>query len=455
MGAGRSGAPAEQRSEKGTQGVRAARSITAVALLTACALVPAGSAASAAQSRDGFWTAQAAAMTAANGWTLQGTAVVSGTLRLAPSPAPLACASAMIDGGSAAYDAAQGLCAGRDPHGTSDDGSYPYYNGGRFHYGVALSPPYQAAAFDQAVASWVAATPPGTWLEVHLRVRLESGAWTRWYDLPIWASGTQTVKRHAVDGQGGAATVATDTLLVRGGHVATAYQLSLTLFSAGTATPTLWRLSLASSRASAALDPPAVRSALWGDDLPVPARSQMLARYRLSSYGGGGEAWCSPTAASMLLAYWARVLHRPDFQESVPQAAQGTYDWAYAGTGDWPFNVAHATAFAGMDGYVARFPSLAVLEPWIAADVPLALSIAFGPGALPGAPIPASQGHLVVLRGFDHAGNPIVNDPAASDDATVRRIYPRAAFERAWLTGSQGTAYVIYPRGQRVPAIER
>jgi hypothetical protein len=177
----------------------------------------------------------------------------------------------------------------------------------------------------------------------------------------------------------------------------------------------------------------------------------MLARYQGSAFGGGGEAWCSPTSTAMILAYWARALHRPDLDESVPQAAQATYDWTYGGTGDWPFNVAHAAAFAGMDGYVARFPSLAALEPWIAAGIPLALSIAFGPGGLPGAPLPASTGHLVVLRGFDRIGDPIVNDPAASTDATVRRTYPRAVFERAWLAGSEGTAYVIYPRGWRVP----
>jgi hypothetical protein len=56
-----------------------------------------------------------------------------------------------------------------------------------------------------------------------------------------------------------------------------------------------------------------------------------------------------------------------------------------------------------------------------------------------------------VLRGFDRAGNPIVNDPAGPIDGTVRRIYPRAALERAWLSGSGGTTYVIYPQGWPVP----
>src|SRR5437764_721258 len=250
------------------------------------------------------------------------------------------------------------------------------------------------------------------------------------------------------------ATVATDTLALLRGRVATAYQLAATLFAAGTASPTLRRLSLTLSRAVPDAPAPASASAAWGRDVLVPAHSDMLARYRGRAYGGGGDSWCSPTSTAMILAYWAQVLGRADLDESVPRAAAGTYDWTYQGTGNWPFNVAHATSFIGMDGFVARFPALAALEPWIGAGVPLALSVAYGPGALPGAPLPASDGHLLVLRGFDHAGNPIVNDPASPADATVRRIYPRAALERAWLFGSAGTTYVIYPQGWPVPSLD-
>ncbi|HZS89659.1 MAG TPA: C39 family peptidase [Chloroflexota bacterium] len=424
--------------------------------LAALALVPVGRVHARPLSQPALWTTLAPAMTPAAGWTLRGLAAgPDGRLHLAPSTAPLACASADIDGGIASYDPAAGLCAGRDPYAAGSYGGRNYYNGARFHYGTLLSPPMSAAPFDQAIASWVAATPPGTWLELHLRVRLETGGWTRWYDLPIWASGSDAVRRHSVAGQSGVATVATDTLVLHPGRTTTAYQLAATLFTEGAASPALRRLTLTTSRTATGVgDPPPPASAAWGNDLSVPGRSQMLASYRGSAYGGGGEVWCSPTTTSMILAYWAHMLGRADLNQSVPLVAGGAYDWTYRGTGNWPFNVAYATSFAGMDGYVARFTSLSALEPWIAARVPLALSIAFGAGELPGAPISWSAGHLIVLRGFDRHGNPIVDDPAAPTDATVRHVYPRAALERAWLAGSDGTTYVIFPQGWTVPVLQ-
>src|SRR5436190_1819891 len=108
---------------------------------------------------------------------------------------------------------------------------------------------------------------------------------------------------------------------------ATAYQLAVTLFETGAASPALHRLSLALSRAVPDAPGPASASAAWGRDVPVPARSDMLAHYRGSAYGGGGDVWCSPASTSMILAYWAQVLGRADLDESVPQAAGATYDW--------------------------------------------------------------------------------------------------------------------------------
>jgi hypothetical protein len=60
---------------------------------------------------------------------------------------------------------------------------------------------------------------------------------------------------------------------------------------------------------------------------------------------------------------------------------------------------------------------------------------------LPGAPLDASDGHLVVVRGFTLAGDPLINDPAAPDVAVS---YPRAAFERCWL-GHGGVALLVAP----------
>ncbi len=83
--------------------------------------------------------------------------------------------------------------------------------------------------------------------------------------------------------------------------------------------------------------------------------------------------------------------------------------------------------------------------------MPVIMSISWGRGQLSGAPIAASNGHLIVLVGFDAQGNPIVNDPAAPANETVQRTYKRAELEKLWLQASGGTAYLIYPAGRSVP----
>ena len=41
--------------------------------------------------------------------------------------------------------------------------------------------------------------------------------------------------------------------------------------------------------------------------LDVPQYSQMVHRGEFSQYGGGGEAWCSPTSTAMVLGYYGRL----------------------------------------------------------------------------------------------------------------------------------------------------
>ena len=167
-------------------------------------------------------------------------------------------------------------------------------------------------------------------------------------------------------------------------------------------------------------------------------------------YGGGGQAWCSPTSTSMVLRYyglgptakqyaWAKG---PD--RTVDHAARYTYDSAYRGTGTWPFNTAYASRF-GTEAVVHRLPDLRSVESFINKKVPVVVSVAFKKGELSGAPISSTPGHLLVVRGFTKTGQVIVNDPAGKTNSQVRRIYDRAQFERAWLRGSGGIAYVIAP----------
>lgn len=322
-----------------------------------------------------------------------------------------------------------------------------FYNGAGYHVGEATSPETEVGfGFRQAVASWNADTPPGTWVEVLARVRLD-GRWSGFYNLGVWAQDGSTVQRHSVDGQRDAdARVAVDTVVVEeAGPPADAVQLRIRLFSVNPpeASP---RLTLAAATVSTSPAPPPAPSPgdpeTWGTNLDVPACSQQ-------AYPDGGEVWCSPTATSMVVGFWTR--DAGPCEPRVRAAVEGTYDWVFDGHGNWPFNTAYAAGAAGLEGYVTRLPSLAEAERWIAAGVPVVMSYAWKDGELPGAPVPSSNGHLGVLVGFDASGHPVVNDPAAATDGEVRRTYPRAEFEAVWLGHSGGTAYVIHPQGHPAP----
>ncbi|MDQ5867011.1 MAG: hypothetical protein M3390_14955, partial [Chloroflexota bacterium] len=205
-------------------------------------------------------------------------------------------------------------------------------------------------SFSEAVPSWNAITPNGTWIEVLLRARTTSG-WSRWYNLGVWRSGPDEAMRHSVEGQADAdGYVDVDTLKLgeRGKPLtATAYQLKFRLFSKSReALPSVTNAAVVVS--TSPRTPPVLapgNPARWDKVLPVPECSQMV-------YPDGGEVWCSPTSVSMVLGYWAG--RSGSCVPGVRAAVTGVYDRVYEGHGNWPFNAAYA-AGQGMEAYVTRF----------------------------------------------------------------------------------------------------
>ncbi len=349
--------------------------------------------------------------------------------------------TALASDGSLVLDRS-GMRRGTDPYPPGGYHGHNFYNGGRYLFGEATSPAMPTPfPFTEAIASWNALTPEGTWIEVLLRV--EAGdLWTEWYSMGVWASDISTVERHSVDGQlDPDVHVDTDTLVVGSRDrplTASAFQLCLRLFTTGRGrTPVVRNTAVVISNTPSAPDVPIPGDpALWDRVLDVPACSQMV-------YPDGGNVWCSPTALCMVLRYRG-VVDGP-CEPCIRSAVSGVYDWLYGGHGNWPFNTAYAHALSGgqLEAYVTRLASMAEAEQWIARGVPLIISYGWREGQLTGAPIPRSSGHLAVLVGFDASGNPVVNDPAAPDDASVRRTYLRYELEPLWLRHSGGTVYLI------------
>jgi hypothetical protein len=395
--------------------------VAVAVLLTLVAPLPAGAKGSAAYQTGSLrWRAADGDFA---GWTLDGVALAGGALQFDPLTADQE----------------------TDPFAPGSYNDHNFYNGGSYYVGSAVSPEVTTAfPFKEAIASWNADTPAGTWVETQIRANV-GDHWTKWYNLGVWAADSTTIERHSVNLQGDAdGFVAVDTLVLSKKLSASAFQLKVRLFTATNGElPTLHNLSLAYSTTPGkpAELVPGGGSAIG--PLAVPECSQMV-------YPDGGEIWCSPTSTSMVLGYWGDGA--ADCQTRVFAAVDGVFDWLYDGHGNWPFNTAYAAA-QGREGYVVRFESLAQAEPWLAAGVPVVVSYAWKKSDLTSAPIPSSNGHLAVLVGIDADGNPIINDPAAASDADVQRAYDRAEWETLWLSTSGGTAYLIFPAGHTTPAL--
>ncbi|MGC4746442.1 peptidase C39 family protein [Micromonospora sp. DT201] len=314
----------------------------------------------------------------------------------------------------------------------------------------------------EVVPSWSADTPDDCWIEVELRGWHNDVASTDWYLLARWAAGDHAVQRTSVPGQrDGDARVDTDTLIVTGATV-TGWQARVTLCRpAGSPTSPVLRSIGAVATGATPTDegyeqqPDSAGAA--ARVLDVPRYSQRLHAGQYPQWGGGGDSWCSPTCTSMVLAYWGAEPAPERYAWVVPSgprpvvvhAARHCYDHAYSGAGNWPFNTAYA-GLHGVDAFVTRLRSLVEAEAFIAAGIPLIVSAAFRADEVPGLAYD-TRGHLMVLVGFTADGDPVLNDPYAPDDDTVRRTVPRQRFEAVWQRGSGGVAYVLRPPSVPLP----
>ena len=323
-------------------------------------------------------------------------------------------------------------------------------------------------AFNEVVSSWNARTPKGTWVQSEVQPQLDDGHWGNWYVLGRWSYGDDDFHRTSVGGQGDAdGHVAIDTFFTND-HPAVAYRMRLTLFRrTGTKkSPSVSRYSAVASNLTnrKMAFPSATTMNGTAIELGVPRYSQEIHHGEYPQFDNGGEAWCSPTSTSMVVAYWDQLFpgngYTPSAAEMdwVPYAepwvdytARYVFDYHYNGAGNWPFNTAYA-AGRGLVGDVTMLHNLHEAEPFINAGIPLVASVAWNPNKLEGSDIKSTNGHLLVIEGFTADGSQvIVNDPATLPGNPVKHYYDREQFERAWVPASGGIVYVIRPDGYPTP----
>jgi hypothetical protein len=336
------------------------------------------------------------------------------------------------------------------------------YGASTYDYATWTSPEVTTGfAASEAIASWNATTPGACWVEVELRGVTELGNTTKWYVMGQWAADDTYVARTSVPTQGDTdGSIAIDTFIAAAGHGLVRWQVRVTLLRlVGTSlTPTVRSIGAVASRLPAPGSvTPSTPAAAQGIVHPVPQYSQDIHAGQYPQWDGGGEAWCSPTSTSMIVAHWGTGPTPADYAWVDPSyadpwvdyAARNTFDLNYNGCGNWPFNTAYAGRF-GLDGFVTRLRSLNEAEQFIAAGIPLVFSLSFKKNQIPGLTY-GTNGHLLCVVGFSATGQPVLNDPASLTDADVRKTVGRNEFEAAWLNTSGGIVYVIHPGSVALP----
>lgn len=299
------------------------------------------------------------------------------------------------------------------------------------------------------VPSWEATTPGKSLVRVEVRGRSADGTTGTWDTIADWSRTNRPVPRTTYSGQADdLGRVSVDTWYAA--SAVTSWQLRVSLLRprGSSLGVSLERVGAVASADESAPRPTSKPGPAVGTVLPVPAYSQMVHSGHYPQWGAGGEAWCSPTSTAMVLGYYGispapTGIAAGHVDPVVDHTAKMVFDHGYDGTGNWAFNTAYAATLVAGDSYVTRLHGLREAEDYIAAGVPLIVSVAFSRNQLSGAPISASNGHLLVVVGFEPDGDVVVNDPAGATNAEVRRVYDRAQFERIWIAASGGTAYVI------------
>ena len=145
---------------------------------------------------------------------------------------------------------------------------------------------------------------------------------------------------------------------------------------------------------------------------------------------------CCPTSLAMVLDFHG--LPRP-----LAQVAAAIRDPDRNLYGNWLRAAAVATA-AGRPATVRQVRSWVSLARFLRGDGPVIASIAYGEGELPGAVMPHTDGHLLVVTGLDGRGGVRVHDPAGASGEGV--TIDAEAFARAWAPHGAIAIIVENPR---------
>lgn len=280
-------------------------------------------------------------------------------------------------------------------------------------------------SFDQLLMSWNVRVPRDAGLLLEVAVQ-DRGPWSPWLHLADWGNIEQARPTTREYGHG---RVQVDILHLEESMQRARYRMRAFGVQAGDPVvvhrTTLVFTSTRALERRFARQVPAHPAAV---QLSVPPLSQRDAPADLSA------RICSPTCVAMALAHAGHPVSPTEVARLVFDRENNIY-------GNWVRAVQGAFEL-GAPGVLVRISSWDAVEHFLGQGLPLIVSVKVRPGELTGAPYDDTPGHLLMITGLDGDGGVLVNDPAASSAAGVRRTYGLDELERVWMARG-GVTYVI------------
>lgn len=279
--------------------------------------------------------------------------------------------------------------------------------------------------FDELLPSWNISVPEGASFRVEVMVADETPeSASPWLDLGGWGD-WPAAKRAAIEFDGGRVEVD----LVKLDQPVTRWRWRIETRGAGEA-----ELVLAWSAIRACFTNGGALAGVDAGPEPDGGRVEVSLRRQYDEAPELASRICSPTSVAMVLDY-----HGVD--RSTAEIAALLYDHEHDIYGNWNRAVQGAWTFH-VPGYLTRISTWAEAAQHIEDGRPLVISIGVEEGQLTGAPYRRTDGHLVVLCGFDGAGRALVMDPAVPAGDEGPRRYALAELETTWLRRG-GFTYVL------------
>ncbi len=294
--------------------------------------------------------------------------------------------------------------------------------------GEYTTPPVKVPfLFSELIPSFTVDSPQESSFVVHIRLSPDGDAWSPW----LFAGNWNTNKKGSVSNEWGSVKI--DYLVTK--RAVSFFQMRFSLNSRKKGvSPAINSVTAAvsSQRTDKGLKLSrnlSVLNRMEKTELKVPFRSQGWADKSISGH------ICSVVSTAMVMDFWGTNVDTEEFAKIVYEPRHDMF-------GIWWRAVQGASVF-GFDGWVQYFRSWDDVSEYIYAGIPVVACICFDDYQLKGSATQASDGHVIVISGFDANGNVICRDGAFKDAKKGIIVYSKKDLTEAWFDRGGGVGYVI------------